>query len=189
MSDGLHVLVVDDELQIRRFLKYSLEANGYRVYETASGHDAIVKAAQLRPDLVILDLGLPDMDGLTVLKRLREWTTTPVIILSVRDTDRDKIAALDSGADDYLTKPFSVDELMARLRVAQRHALPEEEPQVFTSGPLVVDLSKRSVTVNEQAVRLSPTEYALLRSAGPARGPCPDPPPIAERGLGSRVCQ
>jgi two-component system KDP operon response regulator KdpE len=124
MSDGPRVLVVDDELQIRRFLRIALEANGYRVYETDRGGAAVQEAARLRPDVVILDIGLPDMDGLEVLRRLREWTATPVIMLSVRDADRDKVAALDAGADDYLTKPFSVDELLARLRVAQRHARP-----------------------------------------------------------------
>jgi two-component system KDP operon response regulator KdpE len=163
MDEGAHVLVVDDEAQIRRFLRISLEANGYHVNETQSGQDAITKTAQLRPDLVILDIGLPDIDGLEVLKRLREWTKTPVIMLSVRDSDRDKVSALDAGADDYLTKPFSVDELMARIRVAQRHAQPDPEEQVFTSGNLQVDLTRRLVTVRGEPVKLTPTEYALLR--------------------------
>ncbi|MBC7810828.1 MAG: response regulator [Burkholderiales bacterium] len=161
--DGAHVLIVDDELQIRRFLRISLEANGYHVNETDTGQDAINKTALLHPDLVILDLGLPDMDGLDVLRRLREWTKIPVIVLSVRDGDPDKIAALDAGADDYLTKPFSVDELMARIRVAQRHAQPEQAEQIFTSGSLYVDLSRRLVTARGEAVKLTPTEYALLR--------------------------
>ena len=164
MSSGAVVLIVDDEIQIRRFLQITLEANGYRVYETETGQEALTKAAQLRPDLIVLDLSLPDMDGLDVLHRLREWTKTPVIILSVRDTDRDKVAALDSGADDYLTKPFSVDELMARVRVAQRHALPgENEREIFATGSLKVDLTQRIVTVRGELVKLSPTEYALLR--------------------------
>ncbi len=163
MSENLRVLVVDDEVQIRRFLKISLEANGYQVYETASGQDALEKAALLRPELIILDLGLPDMDGLAVLQSLREWTQTPVLILSVRDADRDKIAALDAGADDYLTKPFSVDELMARMRVAQRHVAPVPETTIFTIGDLQVDLGRRLVTVAGQPVKLTPTEYALLR--------------------------
>ncbi len=163
MTEGPHILVVDDELQIRRFLKISLEANGYHVYETDTGHDAIVKAAQLRPDLIILDLGLPDMDGLEVLNNLREWSKTPVIILSVRDADRDKIAALDTGADDYLTKPFSMDELMARIRVAQRHSQPEPESSIYVNGSLQVDLARRIVTRNGESVKLTPTEYALLR--------------------------
>jgi two-component system KDP operon response regulator KdpE len=163
VTEGLHVLIIDDEVQIRRFLRISLTANGYQVHETATGQDGILKTAQLRPDLVILDMGLPDMDGLDVLKRLREWTKTPVIILSVRDSDRDKVAVLDAGADDYLTKPFSMEELMARLRVAQRHTQAEPEAQVFTVGNLQVDLTKRLVTVRGEHVKLTPTEYALLR--------------------------
>ncbi|MCL4859282.1 MAG: response regulator [Caldilineaceae bacterium] len=163
MSEGPQILVVDDEIQIRRFLKISLEARGYRVFETASGQDALEKAALVRPDLIILDLGLPDMDGLTVLRQLREWTQTPVVILSVRDDDQGKVAALDAGADDYLTKPFSVEELMARLRVAQRHAQPAPAEAVFQNGDLRVDLARRLVTVKGQPVRLTPTEYALLR--------------------------
>jgi two-component system KDP operon response regulator KdpE len=164
MTDGgLHVLVVDDEVQIRRFLRISLEANGYSVYETDNGQDALVRAAQLRPDLVILDIGLPDMSGIEVLSRLREWDSTPVIMLSVRDSDRDKVAALDAGADDYLTKPFSLDELMARLRVAERHARPNPASEIFVSGDLHVDLSKRLVTARGEPVKLTPTEYALLR--------------------------
>ena len=163
MSDGPRVLVVDDEVQIRRFLRIALEANGYRVYETDRGDAAVQEAARLRPDLVILDIGLPDIDGLEVLRRLREWTPTPVIMLSVRDADRDKVAALDAGADDYLTKPFSVDELLARLRVAQRHAQPGPAAAVFTQGDVVVDLAHRHVTKGGRDVKLTPTEYALLR--------------------------
>lgn len=163
MSDaGAQILIVDDELQIRRFLRISLEANGYHVHETASGEEAVIRTAQLRPDLVILDMGLPDMDGLEVLKRLREWTQMPVIILSVRDSDSDKVAALDAGADDYLTKPFSVEELMARIRTAQRHAQPQQEEELFISGELQVDLVRRLVTVAGEPVKLTPTEYALL---------------------------
>lgn len=164
MSDaGAQILIVDDEPQIRRFLRISLEINGYRVSEAASGEEAIVRTAQLRPDAVILDMGLPDMDGLEVLKRLREWTQTPVIILSVRDSDTDKVAALDAGADDYLTKPFSVEELMARIRTAQRHAQPQQDEAIFTSGRLQVDLTRRLVTVAGEPIKLTPTEYALLR--------------------------
>jgi two-component system, OmpR family, KDP operon response regulator KdpE len=164
MTTGAVVLIVDDEIQIRRFLQITLKANGYRVYETETGQEALAKAAQLRPDLIILDMSLPDIDGLEVLQRLREWTKTPVIILSVRDTDRDKVSALDSGADDYLTKPFSVGELLARVRVAQRHALPEDsDNEIFATGNLNVDLTHRIVTVGGESVNLSPTEYALLR--------------------------
>lgn len=163
MTTGPVALVVDDERQIRRFLRVSLESNGYQVHEAVCGQDALQMTAQLRPDLIILDLGLPDIDGLTVLARLREWTSTPVIVLSVRDSDRDKVSALDAGADDYLTKPFSVDELLARLRVAQRHSVPEQPEPIFTAGDLTVDLARRQVTRGGQAVKLTPTEYALLR--------------------------
>ncbi len=163
MNDGPRVLVVDDEVQIRRFLRIALEANGYRVYETATGQEAILEAARTRPDLVILDMGRPDIDGLEVLRRLREWTNTPAIILSVRDADRDKVAALDAGADDYLTKPFSLEELLARLRVAQRHAQPGDNQLIFRAGDVIVDLAHRQVTRDNEPVRLTPTEYALLR--------------------------
>jgi two-component system, OmpR family, KDP operon response regulator KdpE len=162
-ADGPQVLVIDDEVQIRRFLRISLEAHGYRVHEAVRGDEGITRAATIRPDLIILDMGLPDMDGQDVLRRLREWTKTPVIILSVRDSDRDKVAALDAGADDYLTKPFSTDELMARLRAALRHAAPAGEQQLFQSGTLTVDLTRRLVTLHGEPVRLTPTEYALLR--------------------------
>ncbi|HYO89339.1 MAG TPA: response regulator, partial [Candidatus Limnocylindrales bacterium] len=163
MSSGALVLVVDDEPQIRRFLRISLEANGYQVIEAGTGQEALVRAAQARPDLVLLDMGLPEMDGLTVLTRLREWSKTPVIILSVRDSDRDKVGALDAGADDYVTKPFSTDELLARMRTALRHASPATEEPIYHSGRLTVDLARRLVTVEGQPVRLTPTEYALLR--------------------------
>lgn len=157
------VLVIDDEVQIRRLLRVNLEANGYRVLESATGADGIVVAAQHRPDVVLLDLGLPDTDGVTVLKRLREWSRVPVVVLSVRDRDEDKIAALDNGADDYVTKPFSTGELLARLRVAQRHGQPTPDNAVFQSGHLTVDLSARTVTVEGKDVKLTATEYALLR--------------------------
>ena len=163
MTEGPHILIVDDEIQIRRFLRISLEANGYTVDEAERGQDAILKAARSRPDLIILDLGLPDMDGLDVIRRLREWSQVPVIVLSVRDADRDKVALLDAGADDYLTKPFSVDELLARLRTAMRHAHQEAEPSVFRCGAVEVDLARRIVTRHGEVVKLTPTEYALLR--------------------------
>jgi two-component system KDP operon response regulator KdpE len=163
MTEGLHVLVVDDELQIRRFLRISLEANGYVVDEAENGQEAILKSARLRPDMVILDLGLPDMSGLDMLKRLREWSQIPVIVLSVRDADQDKVALLDAGADDYLTKPFSVDELLARMRNALRHARPEEKTAIFSCGAIQMDLTRHIVTRNGEIVKLTPTEYALLR--------------------------
>jgi two-component system KDP operon response regulator KdpE len=158
-----NALVIDDELQIRRLLRVCLEAKGYRVAEAASGQEGITQAAQYPPDVVILDLGLPDMDGVAVLKRLREWTKVPVVVLSVRDREEDKIAALDNGADDYVTKPFGTGELLARLRVAQRHAQSQSENIVFRSGGLEVDLAGRTVTLNGKMVKLTATEYSLLR--------------------------
>jgi two-component system, OmpR family, KDP operon response regulator KdpE len=157
------VLVVDDELPIRRFLRISLETNNYRVHEAETGAEALAKAAQVRPEVIILDMNLPDMEGAEVLRRLREWTSTPVIILSVRDADRDKVAVLDAGADDYLTKPFSTDELLARLRVARRHTQPVPTEPILTFGDVQIDLARRVVTRHGEPVKLTPTEYALLR--------------------------
>lgn len=162
-APGSLILVVDDEIQIRRFLKVSLEASGYRTSEVANGTDAIAQAALLRPDTIILDIQLPDISGLEVLQRVREWSKVPVIILSVQDSDKEKIAALDAGADDYLTKPFSVGELLARLRVAQRHAQPEQGANVFQVGEVTVDVARRLVTRSGEPVKLTPTEYSLLR--------------------------
>jgi two-component system KDP operon response regulator KdpE len=156
-------LVIDDEIQMRRLLRVCLEANGYRVLEAPTGKDGIAQAAQHPPDVVILDLGLPDMEGVDVLKRLREWSRVPVVVLSVRDREEDKIAALDNGADDYVTKPFSSGELLARLRVAQRHVAPASEATVFRSGQLEVDLAARVVKLEGKEVRLTATEYSLLR--------------------------
>lgn len=157
------VLIVDDEHAIRRFLRTALDAHGYEVHEAATGEDAIIKVINTRPDLIILDLGLPGISGLEVTKRLREWTQTPILILSVQDQDTDKIEALDAGADDYLTKPFSIGELTARLRVAMRHIHQEEPELVFVSGKLRVDLAARVVTYGDEEVQLTPTEYDLLR--------------------------
>lgn len=163
-SPALAALVIDDEPQIRRLLTITLEAGGYRVVTASSGQEGLVLAAQHRPDVILLDLGLPDQSGLTVLQRLREWTQTPVIILTVQDAEGDKIAALDNGADDYVTKPFNSGELLARLRAARRHAdkARAEEP-VFQTGDLVVDLVGRRVTRKGQPVKLTATEYSLLR--------------------------
>jgi len=162
-KDSVRVLVVDDELPIRRFLRTSLTAHGHIVFEAASGEEALRSVASDRPDLVILDLGLPDVEGTDVVRRLREWTRLPIIILSVRDQESEKIAALDAGADDYLTKPFGVDELMARMRVALRHSAPPGEEPVFEIGGLSVDLGRRAVSVEGQEAQLTPTEYDLLR--------------------------
>jgi two-component system KDP operon response regulator KdpE len=157
------VLIIDDEIQMRRLLRVTLEGNGYRVYEAASGQEGLVEAAQRRPDMVVLDLGLPDMDGQAVLQRLREWSEAPVLVLSVREGEEDKVAALDHGADDYMNKPFSTAELLARIRAARRRAQPVADNAVFHSGHLQVDLSSRLVTVKGKEVKLTPTEYALLR--------------------------
>jgi two-component system KDP operon response regulator KdpE len=157
------VLIIDDEIQMRRLLRVSLEGNGYRVFEAASGQEGLVEAAQRRPDIVVLDLGLPDMDGLTVLQRLREWSEAPVLVLSVREGEEDKVGALDCGADDYMNKPFSTAELLARLRAARRRAQPVADNAVFHSGSLQVDLSGRLVTLKGKEIKLTPTEYSLLR--------------------------
>ncbi|MFN8456619.1 MAG: response regulator [Anaerolineae bacterium] len=162
-TTGVRVLVVDDERAIRRFLQVSLTAHGHTVFEATTGQEALQSVITHRPDLIILDLGLPDIEGIEVTRRLREWTTTPIIILSVREHEQDKIAALDAGADDYLTKPFGVGELLARLRVALRHAAPQEDTPVFTNGGLMINLASRMVKVNQQEVQLTPTEYDLLK--------------------------
>ena len=157
------VLIVDDEQAIRRFLRTSLTAHGYAVHEAATGEDAIIRAVSIQPDLIILDLGLPGINGIEVTRRLREWTETPILILSVQDQETDKIEALDAGADDFLTKPFSVGELAARMRVAMRHAQKTEIEPVFVSGDLRVDLTARVVTLDGEEVQLTPTEYDLLK--------------------------
>lgn len=159
-----HILVIDDERAIRRLLRAALSAHGYQVHEAAGGEEGLQCAASQHPDVIILDLGLPDLDGVEVTRRLREWTQTPIIILSVRGGEDDKIAALDAGADDYLTKPFGTGELTARIRAALRHAQPSGETQpVFQVDGLRVDLLHRTVTVDGKAVELTPTEYELLK--------------------------
>jgi len=156
-------LVIDDEPQIRRLLRVTLEANGYTVFDAVNGNDGIVQAAQCRPDIILLDLGLPDLDGVEVLKRIREWSRVPVIVLSVRDREDDKIAALDAGADDFVTKPFSSGELLARLRTTLRRSQPQSAEAIFRSGNFEVDLAARIVRKNGVEVKLTPTEYSLLR--------------------------
>ena len=156
-------LIIDDEPQIRRLLRVTLEANGYRVFDAATGQDGIAQAAQRQPNVVLLDLGLPDLDGVAVLKRLREWSRVPVIILSVRDREDDKVAALDAGADDYVTKPFNSAELLARLRAALRHTQPQGVDAIVNVGRIEVDLSSRMVRKAGEEVRLTPIEYSLLR--------------------------
>jgi two-component system, OmpR family, KDP operon response regulator KdpE len=156
-------LVIDDEVQIRRLLRVALESENYQVDEAQTGQQGLVEIANRKPAIILLDLGLPDMEGLEVLKRLREWSEAPVLVLSVRDDEAGKVAALDAGAEDYVTKPFSTPELLARLRAAQRKTRPEEEIAVFKSGDLIVDLTARVVTRAGHEVKLSATEYALLR--------------------------
>ena len=156
-------LIIDDEGQIRRLLRVVLEGENYQVHEAENGQQGLVEIASRRPGIILLDLGLPDMEGLEVLKRLREWSTAPVLVLSVRDDEQGKVAALDAGAEDYVTKPFSTPELLARLRTAQRKTRPEEEVSVFKSGDLIVDLTARVVTRGGHEIKLTATEYALLR--------------------------
>jgi two-component system KDP operon response regulator KdpE len=157
------VLIIDDEKQIRRLLRVALEAANYRVLEAETGQLGLIEIANRKPNAVLLDLGLPDLDGLTILKRLREWSETPVIVLTVRDDEEEKVAALDGGADDYVTKPFSTPELLARLRAAQRKTRPTEEVSVFQQGDLVVDLTAHVVTRGGREIKLTATEFALLR--------------------------
>ncbi len=160
---GLRVLVVDDERAIRRYLRAALNAQGYQVFEAGSGQEALKSVVADRPDLIILDLGLPDLDGVEVTRRLREWTHIPIIILSVREEETEKITALDAGADDYLTKPFNSGELLARMRAALRHVSPAASDPVFKSDDLMVDLTRRQVKIHDEEVSLTPTEYDLLR--------------------------
>jgi len=158
-----NVVLIEDEPQIRRFLRATLGSQGYRLFEAATGADGLVEAASRQPDVIIVDLGLPDMDGLEVIRRLREWSTVPIIVLSARGQEADKVLALDIGADDYVSKPFGAEELLARVRVALRHkAGVAREDAVFTSGELRVDLGRRHVFVREQEVKLTPTEYRVL---------------------------
>jgi two-component system KDP operon response regulator KdpE len=161
-DNSIRVLVVDDERPIRRFLMACLGSH-YTVYEAASGADALAATLSVRPDVILLDLGLPDLDGVEVTRRVREWSQIPIIVISVRDREEEKIAALDAGADDYLVKPFGAGELMARIRVVlRRTASPELEP-VFQSEQLIVDLAHHDVSVGGQHVNLTPTEYDILR--------------------------
>lgn len=164
MKSGIKIVVIEDEAQIRRFLRASLTSAGYELFEANGGTDGVRLTALHTPDLVILDLGLPDIDGLEVIRQLRDWYVAPIIILSARDQEKDKIAALDAGADDYLTKPFGVGELLARLRVALRHlsgAKPDANP-VFETSDLRVDFAARRVWVGSEEIHLTPIEYKLL---------------------------
>ncbi|MGA2298101.1 MAG: response regulator [FCB group bacterium] len=163
MSNKIKILVIDDEPQIRKFLRISLESHSYQIIEAETGKDGLVQAAMNHPDIIILDLGLPDEDGLNILKQLREWSSIPVIVLSVRNSEQDKIMALDNGADDFVTKPFSVGELLARLRAALRHTLPVTESAIFKTGRMSVDLVSRTVKVNDETIKLTATEYSIIK--------------------------
>jgi len=159
------VVLIEDEPQIRRFLRATLTGQGYRLFEAATGADGLVEVGSRQPDVVIVDLGLPDIDGIDVIRRLREWTAVPIIVLSARGQERDKVAALDVGADDYVSKPFGAGELLARIRVALRHtagASHEDDDAAFQVGELRMDLLRRQVFVGESEVRLTPIEYKLL---------------------------
>lgn len=166
MNDaGQLILVIEDDIQIRRFLRTALTSNGYRFIEAMAGYEGLSLVSMEHPDLIILDIGLPDIDGLEVTRRLREWTNTPIIILSVKEKEQDKVNALDAGADDYLTKPFGIQELLARMRTALRHALRAEQGNddpVFVTGDLKVDIARRQVFMKESEVHLTPLEYKLL---------------------------
>ncbi len=160
----LKALVVDDEPAVRRFLRTSLEPRGYQVTEASTGHEAVDVVAQSKPDVILLDMGLPDLDGVEVTRILREWCTIPIIILSVRDSEGDKVAALDAGADDYLTKPFGLNELTARLRAALRRVQQNPDEPVLVSGSLSIDLTNRDVIRDGQRIVLTPTEYDILKA-------------------------
>ena len=164
MKTGPVALIIDDEKQIRRLVRLALESERYRVFEAESAEQGLNEAVYRRPDVVVLDLGLPDMEGVEALRRLREWSRVPVLILSVRDAPDEKVAALDAGADDYVTKPFNTAELLARLRVIQRRSLAESGDPIFECGSLRVDLAARRVTLDGAEVKLTATEYALLRT-------------------------
>ena len=162
MTTSGTILIIDDEVQIRRLLEITLSANGFKISEASTGKEGIALAASVNPVLIILDLGLPDMDGLEVIKKLREWFQNPVIILSVRSSEEDIIKALDTGANDYLTKPFRTGELLARIRVAIRQGHEISENQCLTFGSLTVDIANHIVRKNNEPIKLTSTEYSLL---------------------------
>jgi two-component system KDP operon response regulator KdpE len=158
------IVVIEDEAEIRRFLRVTLHAHNYRLFEAASGADGLVEVATRQPDVVIIDLGLPDLDGLEVIQKIREWSSVPVVVLSARGGERDKVVALDAGADDYIEKPFGTEELLARVRVALRHAAggPRDKDAVFAVGGLAVDQARRVVKIDGNVVHLTPIEYKIL---------------------------
>jgi len=164
-GDSERILLIEDEPQMRRFLRITLQGQGYELIEAITGQDGLTQVATRNPDIVLLDLGLPDIDGLEVTERLREWSQVPIIVLSAREQEEDKIKALDAGADDYLTKPFSSGELLARIRVALRHKAMQQggsEESVFVLDNLKVDFARRQVFIDEREVHVTPIEYRLL---------------------------
>ncbi|CAM4406211.1 MAG: response regulator [Paenibacillus macerans] len=160
---GARILIVDDEPQIRKLLTVTLLAHQYSTYEASTGEEGVLQASLIHSDLIVLDLGLPDISGMEVLHRIRDWSNVPIIVLTAKDREEDKIAALDSGADDYVTKPFSMGELVARIRVALRHAAKSANEPVLRIGGLTIDLAQRIVEMNGERVKLTPTEYDLLK--------------------------
>ena len=160
---GARILVIEDDPQIRKLLRVSLGAHGYNVDEAKTGLDGVSQVAGYKPDLIILDLGLPDIDGKEVVRRIREWSQIPIVVLSARDQEREKVEALDAGADDYVTKPFGMSELLARMRVSIRRSVHVEGEPILTCGELVVDIAQRRVIMGQREIKLTPTEYDLLK--------------------------
>ena len=186
MKSNRVALIIDDEKQIRRLLRLALEGADHQVYEAETGKAGLAEIVYRRPDIVLLDLGLPDMEGVKVLRNLREWSDVPVLILSVRDDAEEKVAALDAGADDYVTKPFDTAELLARVRAAQRRSLTETGEPTFKSGSLCVDFSARQVKLDGKEVKLTPTEYSLLQGARAERRKSRHSSATAPNGLGRK---
>lgn len=185
---GLRILVIDDEPQMRKLLHVSLLAHGYQLCEAANGLEGIQQAAVFKPDLVIVDLGLPDMDGKQVIQQIREWSAVPMIILTAREQEEEKIAALDAGADDYITKPFGIGELMARIRVCLRRIVSNDNEPVLRCGGLAVDLLQRRVTVDEREIKLTPTEYELIKYMMLHAGRVLTHKQLLKAGWGSNAC-
>jgi two-component system, OmpR family, KDP operon response regulator KdpE len=163
MTNPPRILIVDDEPAIQRFLRTALDIGEFALYHASDGHSALASTVAIRPDVILLDLGLPDMDGVEVIRRIREWSPVPIIVLSVREREDDKVRALDTGADDYLTKPFGIGELLARIRVVLRRSIQAVSEPVFRVDELEIDFPRRRVTVRGCDVQLTPTEYELLR--------------------------
>jgi two-component system KDP operon response regulator KdpE len=162
-TNGARILIIDDEPQIRKLLKVTLQVHNFEINESSSGEDGVYQASIVHPDLIVLDLGLPDISGMEVLRRIREWSPIPIIVLTAKDREEDKITALDSGADDYVTKPFSMGELVARIRVALRHVAKSANEPILQFGNLVIDLAQRLVELDGNRLKLTPTEYELLK--------------------------